>query len=257
MLKRKYFCIVVIGLLILLNSSVRSQTFGFGCLGFFGGYGGFTYQKYDAAGLNGYVNLFNQLSNPDQQLSEFKHATGYRVGLNFFRATFQGRFIFTAKGYYQSLGKKNNVSFQADEGQVNTAWDLDLKNWAIGFDFGIEITKHFSLKIIDGAIHFNNVTLTETKNFPGDSQVEKYKNEAGEIGYSVGTGIIISIIKDYISIEGLAGYASITIDRVRNEEGVPFGSWVIPAIFATPPEKKFIESGGFTAVVQLNIGFPL
>ncbi|MEE9450741.1 MAG: hypothetical protein V3V72_11870 [Ignavibacteriaceae bacterium] len=254
---KKLFYSILVTFFLLFGTNIHSQTFGFGCLGFVGGYGGFTYQQYDAAGLNGYVNLFNLLSNPDQQLSEFKYATGYRVGLNFFRATFQGGFIFTAKGYYQSLGKKNNASFQTDEGQVNAACDLDLKNWAIGFDVGIDITKHFSWKILDGAVHFNNVTLTETKNFPGVSQVEKYKNEAGEIGYSVGTGVIIAIIKDYISIEGLAGYTFITIDELWNEDGVPFTNWVIPANIAPPPDNKFIESGGFTAVIQLNIGFPL
>jgi hypothetical protein len=254
---KKLFYSILIASFILFGTNIHSQTFGFGCLGFVGGYGGYTYQQFDAAGLNGYVNLFNQLSNADQKLSEFKYATGYRVGLNFFRATFKGGFIFTAKGYYQSLGKKNTTSYQVNEGQVNTAWDLDLKNWAVGFDLGIDITKHFSWKILDGAIHFNKITLTETNNFPGDSEVEKYKNDTGEIGYSVGTGVIIAIIKDYISIEGLAGYTFITIDEVRNEEGIPFGNWVIPLNIAPPPDNKFIDSGGFTAVVQLNVGFPL
>ena len=63
MLKRKYFCIVVIGLLILVNSSVRSQTFGFGCLGFFGGYGGIVYQSYKAEGLNQFVKYFNEMKS--------------------------------------------------------------------------------------------------------------------------------------------------------------------------------------------------
>jgi hypothetical protein len=253
----KYSSIVILIAILFFPKSISGQTLGFGCLGFVGGYGGFTYQQVDAAGLNGSVYLFNLLNNPDQELSEFKYATGYRVGLNFFRATFQGGFIFTAKGYYQSLGKKNKASFQFEQEQVNTAWDLDLKNWALGFDIGIDITKQFSWKILDGAIHFNNVTLTETKNFPGKSEIKKYKNDTGEIGYSVGTGVIIAIIKDYISIEGLAGYTSLTIDELRNEERESFGNWVIPADIAPPPENKFIESGGFTAVVQLNVGFPL
>ena len=254
---KKIFYSILIAFFILFGTNIQSQTFGFGCLGFVGGYGGFTYQQYDAAGLNGYVNLFNQLSNADQELSEFKYATGYRVGLNFFRATFKGGFIFTAKGYYQSLGNKSKVSFQLEEEQVNTAWDLDLKNWAVGFDLGIDLTAGISWKILDGAVHFNSVTLTETNNFPGNSEIEKYKNETGKIGYSVGSGVIITIIKDYISIEGLAGYTFLTIDEVRNEESEPFGSWVIPANIVPPPEQNFIDSGGFTAVVQLNVGFPL
>ncbi|MCZ6703258.1 MAG: hypothetical protein O6940_09490, partial [Ignavibacteria bacterium] len=84
--------------MILLNSSVRSQTFGFGCLGFFGGYGGIVYQEYNAKGLNNFVNLFNEMHSAtlemnsnilDDLLQEYYGAVGYRVGINFFRATWE------------------------------------------------------------------------------------------------------------------------------------------------------------------------
>jgi len=83
MLKRKLFSIVVIGFLILLNSSVQSQTFGFGCLGFFGGYGGVVYQSYKAEGLNQFVKYFNEnkFSTLNDPLQEYYGAVGYRVDL--------------------------------------------------------------------------------------------------------------------------------------------------------------------------------
>ncbi len=254
MLKRKYFCIVVIGLLILVNSSVRSQTFGFGCLGFFGGYGGIVYQSYKAEGLNQFVKYFNEMksSTLNDPLQDYYGAVGYRVGINFFRAHWQSRFILTAKGYYQSLSRTRETSETLPDGNINYSNELDLKNWALGIDFGYAITSFLSWKIIDGAVHFNNVSLTNTVNSTGETEVNIYKSKSGVLGYSVGTGLIISIVKDYISIEASAGYTGLTIEKLNPEEGRRFLE-DLPEINNT----NFIESGGFTAVVQLNIGFPL
>jgi len=211
MLKRKYFCIVVIGLLILLNSSVRSQTFGFGCLGFFWGYGGIVYQEYNAKGLNNFVNLFNEMHSTtlemnsnilDDPLQEYYGAVGYRVGINFFRATWESGFILTAKGYYQSISRTRETTETrwGWDGTTNYEFELELKNWAVGIDFGYAITTFLSWKIIDGLVHFNNVLLTNTVDSPDGTIVNKYKSEPGVFGYSVGTGIIFSIVKDYISL---------------------------------------------------------
>ncbi len=254
MLKRKYFCIVVIGLLILVNSSVRSQTFGFGCLGFFGGYGGIVYQSYKAEGLNQFVKYFNEMksSTLNDPLQDYYGAVGYRVGINFFRAHWQSRFILTAKGYYQSLSRTRETSETLPDGNINYSYELDLKNWALGIDFGYAIASFLSWKIIDGAVHFNNVSLTNTVNSTGETEVNIYKSKSGVLGYSVGTGLIISIVKDYISIEASAGYTGLTIEKLNPEEGRRFLE-DLPEINNT----NFIESGGFTAVVQLNIGFPL
>ena len=61
----KYFKIFF--LLISISSIAEAQTFGFGCLGFVGGYGGYSYQDYNAAGLNEYIRYWNSL--------EFVHFT--------------------------------------------------------------------------------------------------------------------------------------------------------------------------------------
>ena len=238
-------------LILFFPSQINSQTFGFGCLGFVGGYGGYTYQQYDAKGLNTFVQSFNE-SRPtgSKQMDEFKYATGYRVGINFFRATFKNGFILTAKGYYQSLGKKNKASEEINNGVNDYAYDLDLKNWGVGLDLGIDLFKGLSWKVIDGAVHFNNVKFTTTENFPGETIISTYKNDGNDLSYSVGTGIIVSIIQDYISIEGLAGYTNLKIKEVKNNLGTSL-------LYPENDTKNFIDSGGFTAVIQLNVGFPL
>jgi hypothetical protein len=237
-------------LFLVLSNEAKAQNFGFGCLGFVGGYGGFTYQKYNAAGFNEYIREFNLREFVNTPVNEFSYATGYRVGLNFFRATFENGILVTAKGYYQFIDKKNKGGVGIGQSEENYSIDLDIKNWSLGFDVGWEFTKVVSWKILEGSLNFNNVTLTETTDLRGEPTIiNKYKSDSGVIGYSVGTGVIVAIIKDYISIEGLAGYTYVSIDNVYDESG---NSFLIPNI-----TEKFIDSGGFTAVIQLNVGFPL
>ena len=255
MLKKNNFYTVILISVVFFNTNINSQTFGFGCLGFFGGYGGVVYQSFKADGLNQFVNYFNEqkFSTLDDPLQDYYGAFGYRVGVNFFRATWESGFILTAKGYYQSLSRTREASETLIDGNKNYTFELDLKNWAVGIDFGYAITSFLSWKIVDGSINFNNVSLTSTINSPEGTEVSKYKSESGVLGYSVGTGIIISIIKDYISLEGLAGFTRIKIEKLNFEDGDPY----LDDVLSGDENNNFIESGGFTAVIQLNIGFPL
>lgn len=241
-------------LIILSLKTANAQTFGFGCLGFVGGYGGFSYQDYNPAGFNEYVEYWNSLEFVHSPIDEFSSATGYRIGLNFFRATFENGIIITAKGFYEYLSKENKGTVGVGGSDDNYSLELTFKNWSLGFDVGWEFTKVVSWKILDGSLNFNNVTFTETTDLPGETYVNKYKGESGVIGYSVGTGIIVSIIKDYVSMEGLAGYTYLVIDDVYDEAGNQFLNSYITQLNSA---NKFIESGGFSAVIQLNVGFPL
>ncbi|QQS34878.1 MAG: hypothetical protein IPM56_11465 [Ignavibacteriales bacterium] len=233
---------------------LHSQSFGFGCLGFVGGYGGYNIQNFNPKGLNDYIVVYNELRSDSltSPMESFGKASGYRVGINFFRAQFTG-VILTAKGFYQSLKEKHESLEKFQTGIKNTTFDLALRNWGVGIDLGIPISNALSWKIVDGALHFNNVSLTSTENFPGaDTDVKKYTSES-TLGYSVGTGFIFSIIEGYISIEGSAGYTVLSIDRMKLNE----------TTFLTKNEnsneimENFIEAGGFSALIQLNIGFPL
>jgi hypothetical protein len=245
-------------IIISISSFAEAQTFGFGCLGFVGGYGGFTYQQYSAAGLNDYLEYFNQFENTIDPVAEFNSAIGYRVGLNLFRATFENGIIVTAKGFYQYLSKKNKGTVGVGVNDDNYSMDLTFKNWSVGFDVGWEFTKVVSWKILDGSLNFNNVTLTQTTDLPGETIVNKYKSDSGVFGYSLGTGIIVAILKDYVSIEGLVGYTFLKIDELKSDDGTQFMSdIVLPAIYPALRSDNLIDSGGFSAVIQINVGFPL
>lgn len=250
------FFILIICIFITYSHSNNAQTFGFGCLGFVGGYGGFSYQKYNPAGLNEHIREFNLTEFVNTPIDEFSTATGYRLGLNFFRATFENGIIVTAKGFYQALDKKNKGGVGIGQSTDNYSLDIDLRNLSLGFDIGWQFTKVVSWKIIDGSLNFNNVKLTETTDLPGQTTVKKYDSEGGVIGYSIGTGIIVAIYQDYVSIEGLAGYTHLEIDDVFDENGIAFLN-PISTTEQIKSENKFINSGGFSAVIQLNVGLPL
>lgn len=238
-----------------LQNELFAQTFGFGCLGFVGGYGGYSYQNYQPGSLNDYIEEFNNvygdsLSSP---LEKFGKADGYRLGLNFFRAKISG-FVITAKGFYQNLSEEHDVKTNLVSGESNSTLELELINWALGVDLGTEITSALSWKVIDAAVTFNNAKFTTTQNLPNAvTIVDQYKSESTNIGYTIGTGFILDLIGEYVSLEGVAAYTQFSIDKMRTDDGKYFA--VLQE--TTSSGKKFIEKGGFNAVIQLNVGLPL
>jgi hypothetical protein len=244
----------VIFLVTFSSIPLLSQSFGFGCLGFVGVFGGFSYQQYKPDGLNHYVNNFNSqyVEYIDTKMELFGKSSGYRVGVNVFRAKFTG-FLITAKGFYQQLHEEHNsIVYQTAFG-IDHEYDLKLRSYGIGIDLGIPVTSYLSWKIVDGSLLINGAKFTETINSSAGTQVNKYENEKTELGYSIGSGFIFEVIKNYISIEGSASYTQITIDKMINEDG----SGNLNYNSQSGSEEKFINGGGFNAVVQLNLGFPL
>lgn len=246
---------LIIFMLFLLPVFINAQSIGFGCLGFVGGYGGFTYQQYNPQGLNNYIQYFNtyhsdSLSSP---MNKFGKAEGYRFGINFFRAELKG-FIITTKGFYQHLSENNQTTFNTLSGNSSANYQLDLVNWGLGIDLGVSITSGLSWKVIDAAFTYNTATFTNTINLPGPTTViKKYENENPEIGYSIGTGFILSIIDQYASIEGYVGYSQITITKMKSDTG----SDLTVNENSNQVMTNFISGGGLSTTVQLNVGFPL
>lgn len=237
--------------LFFFNVNLSAQSFGFGCLGLVGGYVGYSYQVYNPTGLNTYVQSFNFAKKDSLKgsMQNFGKSTGYRVGINFFRADLRG-FILTAKGFYQNLGEENDASFSTSLGTSNTNFEYKLTTWGIGFDLGTSITQSLSWKVLDAAILFNSAQFTNTTNSPGAvTNVLTYKSDKQALGYTFGTGFILALVDQYITLEGLAGFTYLKIDNVKQDN---------PASNDAPSAiNNFIAAGGFNAVLQLNIGFPL
>lgn len=246
---------LLIVLFLIIHSQTRAQTFGFGCLGFVGGYGGYSYQNFQPGSLDDYIDNFNLLytDSLSAPLHKFGKADGYRLGLNFFRAKFKG-FIITAKGFYQNLTEEHKATEHLVGGDGNTSLQLEIINWALGVDLGTEIIGGLSWKVVDAALLFNNAKFTSTQNLPNAvTIVNQYKSESTNIGYTIGTGFIFEVVAEYVSLEGVAAFTQFSIDKMKTDDGKYFASTQDnPA-----SGKKFIEKGGFNAVIQLNVGLPL
>jgi hypothetical protein len=174
------------------------------------------------------------------------------VGINFFRANFTG-FILTSKGFYQSLVESKDAQIISTFGASNSNYKVRLNTWGVGFDVGTTISGAVSWKVIDAALLFNKATFTNTKNMPGSfTDIKEFKSNS-KLGYSIGTGFILQLIDEYISIEGLAAYTVLSIDELQLSDGTK----LTVNENSTQPMNNLIDAGGFNAVVQLNVGFPL
>lgn len=244
---KRIFGIILIYLFI--SSTISAQTFGFGCLGLSGFYGGYGIHTYDATGLNNAIAL----KYPGQQnitRPKFEQSTGFRFGANILRAEFASVFI-TAKGFYQ-FGREEK-SLNIDENgspSIQEDYELQSNHWGIAIDFGLPLFKFLQLKLVEGGVTFYNIEYKENI-YQNDVLVsdESYQNDGFDLGYYVGTGLIIVLIKDYVSIEGSAMYHFYNVETIQNSDGQKF--------FTGEDNKPFIKSGKFAAAVQLNIGFPL
>jgi hypothetical protein len=248
-----YICLSVI--VIFYDVDLRAQSFGFGCLGLVGGYAGYSYQVYKPTGLNTYIQTFNLVRKDSLKgpMQNFGKSSGYRVGINFFRADLKG-LILTAKGFYQYLGEENDANIVSPYGNTyNTSFDFNLRSWGIGFDLGTSLTYSLSWKVIDASLLFNSAQLTNTNNYPnGETDVNTYKTDKQVLGYTVGTGFILAIIGHYVSLEGFAGYTYLKIDMVKKDDG----TYLTVNESSNTEMKNFIDKGGFNAVLQINVGFP-
>ncbi len=243
-------------LIFLLNTiSILPQAFGFGCLGFVGGFAGYSYQEYQPGYFNDQIRAFNlaKVNNATQLIPEFGKAQGYRLGINFFRAKFSGVFV-TMKGYYEMLSEHHSFTHQELNGVLNSELELNLKSWSVGLDFGIPISKMISWKIVEGNLHFHSAKLNYKPDLANNVLDLKYENGSPEIGYSIATGFVISIIENFASLEGTAGYRFFKIKQLSGNNGESF---YLVQDNEQGTNNDFIKAGGFNAIIQLNVGFPL
>jgi hypothetical protein len=247
----KYLFIILS--LFVFNCISNAQSFGFGCLGLSGFYAGYSQQDFSTPAINDYVYQQNTLADPlhayftDQ--IDFKRGTGYRVGVNFFRAKFSGLFI-SAKGYYQFLRELHDVSAQMPTGLTQEKYQLTMNHWGVGIDFGINLFWILDWKIVEGDLTFFNSDFTREEIINNNSQgVIDFNPGKNKMGYFIGSGLILQIVPDYVSVEGTVGYNFIQIDKMTAGSGL--------SIPAAPSNSPSIQKGSISVTIQLNVGFPL
>jgi len=228
-----------------MYSQSFSQSCGFGCLGLSGVYGGYSIEKYKLDGLNASLNSQLTMLGNNENVFKFDEMRGLRFGANIFRAKFSNFFI-TAKGFYQFLKNKQGTDAKNSAGKKLMETELTLNHWGFGIDLGFPLLSFINLKIIDGGVNLYTSEVTNRFNFNDKSIESTYSYSSMTTGYYLGSGLIIELIKNYVSIEGGAYYQLISINNLVDDDGNKFPS---------PDGKtKFVDEGRISATVQLNVG---
>lgn len=222
-----------------------SQSCGFGCLGLSGVYGGYAIEKYKLDGLNTTLNSQLLSLGNNENIFKFDELRGLRVGANIFRAKFSGFFI-TAKGFYQFLKATQQTEEKGLSNKSVMKSDLTLNHWGFGIDLGFPIFSFLSLKILDGGVNLYTSELMNTVGKDIKTTEEDYNYSSMTMGYYAGSGIILELIKNYVSIEGTAYYQVISINNLIDNSGNKLPT--------DESKLKFVDKGGLSAVVQLNVG---
>lgn len=241
---------IVFGLLLFFifsGPNVYSQSFGFGCLGLSGVYGGYSYQTYKADGLNdGISSLFNSTGYNVSSI-DFKYAEGFRFGANIFRAKFSRLFI-TLKGYYQFLKESRSIRDDSGNSLLLSDMSLEMNHWGIGVDLGVPIFSFIDLKVVEGGVNFYEVDFTIDASADAITLLEdKYSFDKVQVSYYLASGLIVHIIKDYISLEGTLSYDFLEVDNLLNASNI--------GLRQAGSSNPLIERGGLAAAIQLNVGF--
>ena len=124
-----------------------------------------------------------------------------------------------------------------------------MNHWGVGIDLGIPLFWILDWKIAEANVTFYNTEFSQETLLNNVSQGEiKFKPDKNNIGYFIGTGLILHLVPDYISVEGTAGFNIFQIDKLSNDSGI-----TIPSVSS----KKVIDKGNLSITLQLNVGFPL
>ena len=239
----KIVLILLIGFLFYSNNDSEAQSFGFGCLGLSGVYGGYSYQTFQANGLNYYLN--SEFTSRQEDVN-FSSAHGFRIGANIFRAKF-AEFFLTAKGYYQFLDEYHTMEYSNETGVFRDEFNLSMDYWAFGFDLGLPVARFVDWKIFEGLVTLNKIRLKQDTFIDGQKEDEiLFKKSGLKTGYYFGTGLVVQLIPAYVTIEGSAGYNFITLDKFDDTILLP-----------EQQNEDFINSGGISISIQANLSIPL
>jgi hypothetical protein len=136
------------------------------------------------------------------------------------------------------------------EGLVQENYQFTMNHWGVGLDIGINLFWILDWKIVEGDLTFFNSDFRQEKLINNISQgVNDFISGKNKKGYFLGSGFVLQIIPDYVSIEGTIGYNFIKIDNLIDKSGTS-----IPSAISNTSS---IDKSEMSTTIQLNVGFPL
>lgn len=244
-MKKLLFILLFIGLI-----PVQAQTCGFGCLGLSGIYGGYTFQEFDNKSLNERLQFHWSNTNIPPQELDFSKIQGFRVGANIIKAQFS-YISFGIKGFYQFMKANKEFELFVNSDKVRENYKMDLSYWGLGVDFGFALLRDvIDIKLVDAGVTLHQPTFTWSSYIANVQQFEyKYVAEDIQLNYYAGSGLILHIVPDYISLEGTAFISFFELDNLQNEES---GEGLL-----LTQEQLVKKTETINYSLQLNLGFPL
>ncbi|MCE1190459.1 MAG: hypothetical protein LWX56_15125 [Ignavibacteria bacterium] len=248
---------IIVICLVFFSVATRAQSteLGFGCFGLVGGFAGYEVQYYSPDGLNKFVDAFNTQYHDSllSPLAGFNALRGYRLGINFFRKDVAG-ILCTIKAYYSGFSEKNSTKIQHSDG-TKSIFTAEVNMYAIGagIDLGMPINDYINWKVIDASFYYYNFSFhDEINNVTGIIREDDYVSKEDLFSYALGSGFIISLIKDYISLEGSVSYTNIPVNSIKkqNSSNKP----LMPTDATSYP--NLIKGGGINLLIQLNLSIP-
>jgi len=243
---------------IIFSSSAYSQD---DCLGMgsvsrfmFGGLNaGYGFQQFSAEGLNHYISVYN-LNRPNltQKMDEFGNAKGFWFGLSPFKIAIINWAV-GLKFSYSILNETNEAVGTVSGETATREYELKLKTFQVILAFEYYLSENFAFKVADIGITFTSADFYNRLNQTGEQEVEqKLTSVDNTLGVNIAAGLIISIVPEFISIEGTVGYSYFYINEMEFDNGVLLQE----DENSTDEMFNFINSGGIFAFISLNIGIP-
>lgn len=216
--------------------------------------GGYGIQYYDPAGLNNYINLYNQkfASTLKTKMDNFGTATGFKLGANLVQIQ-QDNILIGLRVAYHQMNEKNSATAELTTGgTAKREFDLTLTSIGIGFATSLIVSKRLDIKFLDAMITWNNAKLLNKYSDASTSSEEKLESPESKIGYTVAGGLTFYPLPPYISFEASGGYAFFSIPEMKFDSG----QFLTQTPDGGPKMENFIDTGGFFAFIQLNLAIP-
>ena len=259
---KKLFTRFFLAILILLSISSSSQAqqdcCGAGSLmsvlfnsGVYGGYG---IQKFNANGLNHYIDVYNKkrTSTLTQKMDSFEQVKGFRVGANVFQFLVDD-ILLGMKVSYQWMKEKNEARANLTAGgTARREYELTLKQFGIGMSVAYYANKYIDIKIADLFLTWNSADLVNRLVELNNATEQKLTSTENPIGFNVAAGLTFYPLPPYIALEATVGYAFFSIDKMQFEDG----SLLQVDEDTSEAMTNFIDTGGIYAFIQLNLVIP-
>lgn len=244
----KYF---LLSFILVISSEIYSQNFNnciapFGLQIFEAGYG---FQSYSAAGINKYVEVYNnnRVNTLTKKMDSFGTSKGYYLTWQFLSIYFDDvNLNFFATLHYSSLSEKQSA--QANE--LTRSYEITVNTIGTGVGFSFPY-KNFNLRLIEGILTFNSAKLINTLTGTSSPTEQTLKSDGSELGVIAQVGLDINLPKYYLVLSGSAGYNLFFINSMKFDNG----NYLIEHEGSSTKMTNFIDGGGL--FINIKAGFLL